>query len=253
MKDTKINYKKTKLRDPILLVGLPGIGNVGTLVAEHLKNELKAKKFATLYSPHFPFQVLMRKNGSFRLVSNRLYQCRIPKGKHDIVILLGDVQPLSPEGQYDVNERIVEFFKMLGGNTIYTIGGYNLGSNQYVKEPRVFGVATSSAMVKRLKKHGVAMPLSNGTPIWGSAGMVVAFAKKHGLDAACVMGETGLLDVDANSAKAVLQVLSRMLGLEIGLKNIEKLKADTEKLLQEMEEASRAAQQKDMKPQSYIR
>ena len=57
MKDTKIYYRKVKLNDPILLVGLPGIGNVGNLVAEHLKNELKAKKFATLYSPHFPFQV----------------------------------------------------------------------------------------------------------------------------------------------------------------------------------------------------
>lgn len=253
MKETKIYYKKVKLRDPILLVGLPGIGNVGSLVVEHLKNELRAKKFATLYSPDFPFQVLMQKNGRFRLVSNRFYRCKNPKAKRDMVLLLGDVQPVSPEGQYDVNDRIVEFFKMLGGNTIYTIGGYNLGSNQYVKAPRVFGVATDAAIVKRLKGQGVEMPLSDGTPIFGSAGMVVAFAKKHGLEGACVMGETGMLNVDANSAKAVLQVMSKMLGIEIGLKNIDKLKADTEKLLQEMEEASKTAQQNDMKPQSYIR
>ena len=253
MKDTKIYYKKVKLNNPVLLVGLPGIGNVGNLVAEHLKNELKAKKFATLYSPNFPFQVLMQKNGSFRLVSNRFYYCKGQKGKRDLVILLGDVQPMTSEGQYDVNERIVEFFQKLGGNTIYTIGGYNLGSNQYVKAPRVFGVGTGASMVAYLKKQGVVTPLSNGTPIWGSAGMIVAFSKKHGLDAACIMGETGMLDVDANSAKAVLQVLSKMLGLGIDLKNIEKLKADTEKLLQEMEDATKTAQQTDLKPQSYIR
>jgi uncharacterized protein len=253
MKDTKIYYKKVKLKDPVLLVGLPGIGNVGNLVAEHLKNELKAKKFATLYSPSFPFQVLMQKNGSFRLVSNRFYYSKDPKGKNDLVILIGDVQPLSSEGQYDVNERIVEFFQTLGGNTIYTLGGYNLGGNQYVKAPRVFGVGADASMIKYLRKHGVATPLSNGTPIWGSAGMIVAFSKKRGLNAACLMGETGMLDVDANSAKAVLQVLSKMLGLEIDLKNIEKLKADTEKLLQEMEDSTRAALQKDLKPQSYIR
>jgi|SRR5271157_1776209 len=253
MKETKIYYKKVKLNDPILLVGLPGIGNVGNLVAEHLKNELKAKKFATLYSPTFPFQVLMQKNGHFRLVSNRFYYYRNPKSKKDIVILLGDVQPISAEGQYDVNERIVEFFKMLGGNTVYTIGGYNLGSNQYVKAPRVFGVGTDATTVGYLRKQGVVLPLSNGTPIWGSAGMIVAFSKKHGLSAACIMGETGMLDVDANSAKAVLQVLNGMLHLGVDLKNMEKLKADTEKLLQEMEDASKTAQQKDMKPQSYIR
>ena len=56
-------------------------------------------------------------------MSNRFYHCNSAKGKRDLVILLGDAQPLSPEGQYDVNERIVEFFKMLGGRTIYTIGG----------------------------------------------------------------------------------------------------------------------------------
>ena len=62
-----------------------------------------------------------------------------------------------------------------------------------------------------------------------------------------------MLDVDANSAKAVLQTLNGMLGLGVDLKNIEKLKADTERMLQEMEDASKTAQQKDMKPQSYIR
>jgi len=66
MKETKIYYKKVKLRNPVLLVGLPGMGNVGSLVAAHLKNELKAKKFATLLSPHFPYQVMMLKSGAFR-------------------------------------------------------------------------------------------------------------------------------------------------------------------------------------------
>src|SRR5882762_290785 len=99
MKETKIYYKKVKLNDPILFVGLPGIGSVGTLVAEHLRNELKAKKFATLYSPYFPYQIIMLKNGAFRLVNNRFYYHKSGNGKSDIVILLGDAQPISSEGQ----------------------------------------------------------------------------------------------------------------------------------------------------------
>ena len=64
MEKTTIYYdKKVKLHNPILVVGLPGIGTVGSLVGEHLKTSLNAKKFATLQSPHFLHQVLMLKNG----------------------------------------------------------------------------------------------------------------------------------------------------------------------------------------------
>src|SRR3972149_6895941 len=45
-----------KLTDPIFIEGLPGIGNVGKLAAEHLKDELKAVKFAEIYSKYFPPQ-----------------------------------------------------------------------------------------------------------------------------------------------------------------------------------------------------
>ena len=37
--------KSIKPRKSILIVGLPGIGNVGKLVAEHLRREFKAVRF----------------------------------------------------------------------------------------------------------------------------------------------------------------------------------------------------------------
>ena len=44
---------KVKLKDPVLIEGLPGIGNVGRIAAGYLVSELNMKKFAELYSPHF--------------------------------------------------------------------------------------------------------------------------------------------------------------------------------------------------------
>ncbi|MDE1874124.1 MAG: PAC2 family protein [Candidatus Micrarchaeota archaeon] len=234
MKETKIYYKKTKLNDPVLFVGLPGIGSIGSLVAEHLKKEFKAKRFATLYSPYFPYQIIMLKDGAFRLVSNRFYYAKGGKGKSDIILLLGDAQPLTPEGQYEVNERIVEFFKHLGGSKIFTIGGYSMGA-QYVKAPRVFGLATDAVTVNQMKKLGVTPTDATGMSVLGSAGMIVAFSKKHKISAACIMGETGMLDVDANSAKAVIQVIGKLIGKEIRLGSIEKLRGETEKMLSELE------------------
>lgn len=238
MNTTKIFYdKKVKLNDPILLVGLPGIGNVGSLVGRYLKKALKAKRLATVYSPHFPHQAVMMKNGSIRLVSNRFYYYKNPKGKHDLVILIGDVQAGSPEGQYEVNDKIIKFFKHIGGKRVYTIGGYNLG-NQYIQKPRVFGVASDKALLAELEKAGILFGKASGM-IWGSAGLIVAFAKMQKLQAACIMGETGLLEMDANSAKHVLEVINPILGLKVDLENMERIKQETEKMLKNLEEMAK--------------
>lgn len=175
----------------------------------------------------------MLKNGSFRLVSNRFYFAKGKRGRSDIILLMGDAQPLTPEGQYEVNEKIVEFFKQMGGTRIFTIGGYSMGG-QYVKTPRVFGLATDSDTVSQIKRLGVTPTDSTGMSVLGSAGMIVAFSKKHKISAACIMGETGMLDVDANSAKAVLQVIGKVLGMEIKLGSIDKLRGETEKMLGEL-------------------
>ena len=51
MDDIQIHYDENpKLEDPTFVQGLPGIGNVGKLAAEHLKDELKAVKFAEIFS-----------------------------------------------------------------------------------------------------------------------------------------------------------------------------------------------------------
>ncbi|MDD4331543.1 MAG: PAC2 family protein, partial [Methanosarcinaceae archaeon] len=43
--------KELELEKPILIVGLPGVGLVGKLVAEHLVSELNAEKVFEVYSP----------------------------------------------------------------------------------------------------------------------------------------------------------------------------------------------------------
>lgn len=224
-----------------MVVGLPGVGSVGSLVVEHLRGQFKAKKFATLYSPHFPYQIILLKNGAFRMVTNRFYYIRKGKGKSDIILLTGDAQPMTPEGQYEVNDKIVDFFKHIGGKAIYTIGGFNSGM-QYVKNPKVFGLATDRTAVSELKKHGIVPTDALNMAVVGSAGMIVAFAKKHGISATCILGETGMLDVDANTAKAVLQTIGRMLGRQVRLEDMDRLKAETERLMKELEDARKGSQ-----------
>lgn len=228
----KKDIKPTK---SILIVGLPGIGNVGKLVAEHLKREFNAEKFATIYSPHFPHQVVMLKNGGVRLVNNRFYLIKAKKQSgSDIILLTGDAQAVTPEGQYEVNARIVDFFKNeLDGKFVYTIGGYNIGEG-IGSNPRVFGNATDKKVIDQFKGSEVVFGKSKGV-IWGSAGLIIAFAKMQKLDGVCLMGETSFLDVDASAAKAVIIQLSKRLNLDINTANLDKIIERTAKAVRELE------------------
>src|SRR5271157_3629154 len=113
MHKTTIKLKKGKAKagkSPIAIVGMPGIGNVGKLVAEHLRRELRAERIGTIYSPHFPHQAVMMRSGRLRLVNNTISLAKV-KGKPDMIIITGDVQAVSPEGQYDVNSMILRLLK----------------------------------------------------------------------------------------------------------------------------------------------
>ena len=242
--NTIIKVKKgIKPANSILVVGLPGIGNVGKLVAEHLRREFNAQKFATIYSPHFPHQVVMLKNGGIRLVNNRFYliKAKKPSG-NDIIILTGDAQAVTPEGQYEVNSRIVKFFKdKLGGKFIYTIGGYNTGGGMGTAS-KVFGNATDKNVIAKFKDTDVIFGKSKGA-IWGSAGMIIAFAKMAKIDAVCLMGETSLLDVDASAAKAVIVQLSKKLNLKVNTSELDKIIDRTAKAISELEKQVGGMQQ----------
>lgn len=247
--------KGLKLNKATLVVGLPGIGNVGKLIAEHLKKEFGTTKIATLYSPHFPHQVVMLKKGGIRLVGNRFYLLRGKGVKRDIVLLTGETQAITPEGQYEVNTKIVDFFKdRLNGKFIYTLGGYSVQRNVGTI-PKVYGNVTRKEVIGKFNGQDVIFGKSRGM-ILGSAGLILAFAKMQGLDGICLMGETSFLDIDAAAAKAVLKVLASSLGLEIDMKNLDKIIEKTAEAIKELEKQASGFQTGELpsgeKP-SYIR
>jgi uncharacterized protein (TIGR00162 family) len=228
-----VKHKEVKPYKPVLVVGLPGIGYVGRLVALHLIKEHKAEKFATLYSDRFPYEVIMTKKGTVRIANNRFYLIKRKRPESDIILLTGDVQATTSEGQYEVNTKILELFKSLGGTFIYTLGGYNSGAP--VQNPKVFGSATSLKVVEKFKERGIIFGQTRGSII-GSAGLIIAFAKAEKIDGMCLMGESSLLNVDAAAAKSVTKVLADNLNLDVDTSHLDALIDKTAKALKEFEE-----------------
>lgn len=238
MRETIINVlEDIELSSPIFIEALPGIGHVGKLAADHIIDELKAVKFAELYSPSFPPQVLVDEDGIVEPMRNEFYYLRdAGEDERDYIILVGNTQGLSPEGQYEICGMILDFVEGYGARRIFTLGG--LATGQPVEKARVYGAATSMELVEDLKEHGVIMRSADGGII-GASGLLLGMGRLRGMEGVYLMGETPGYFIDAEAARALLEVLLEMTKLEVDLEKLEERAEETKKMIskaQQMEQ-----------------
>ena len=218
MKKTVIKeLVNVELKNPILVEGFPGLGMVGSIATQYLLTQLKAEKLATLYSPYFPFHVLVGEKGGARLLHGEFYVWKNEAGSSDLIFLVGDSQPKTIEGQFEVANIILDFAEKQKVKTIVTIGGYR---NEVEGTPKVVAVSTNSAIFEGALKAG-AVSSEAGTPIVGTAGLLLGLAKFRKIDAVCFLGETRGYLPDPKTAKTVIEVLQGFLGFNVDLKSLD--------------------------------
>lgn len=238
----KYTIRKPKLKNPILIEGLPGIGNVGKLAVEHLIDTIKAKKFAELHCKDFPPQVFINPDGTIKLVNNEFYYWKAKKrNQRDLILLTGDYQGLSSSGQYDLAEKILDLAEEFGVKELYTLGGYGLGHE--VEKPYVLCATTHKELVKTMKKYGAVFKRNEpGGGIVGASGLLLGLGELRGMKGTCFMGETPGYLVDPKSAKAVLEVLTKIINIKVSFSALEKKAKEIEYIahqLREMESVSK--------------
>ena len=229
---------RPKLKNPVLIEGLPGIGYIGRNAAGYLIDELKAKKFAELYSYHFPHVVLLEpdRSGVIREIKNEFFYWKAEdKGQRDLIILIGDAQSMEPKGHYLIAEKIVDVAETLGAKELITLGGFGTGE-LFEREPKVYGAAISKEDIKQFEKLGVIFKDTNIGQIIGAAGLVLAVGKHRGMSGVCLMGETsGMLLSDPKATEAVLKILTRYLNIKIDFSKIEARVKEVENVMKKIE------------------
>jgi uncharacterized protein (TIGR00162 family) len=235
MKETYIKqFTEIHPNNPVLIEGLPGLGLVGKIALRYMIKQLKAKKIAYLYSPHFPYFVLVNKKGNVRLLRGAFYYVQNPKGT-DIILFTGDSQSQTIEGQYEIADQILAFSEKNNVKTIATIGGYRMEPKE---KPKVFIAATSQEIIDKALQAGATLSTS-GSPIVGTAGLILGLAKFKKIGALCLLGETRGYLPDPLAAKSVLEVLKAAFNFDLDLTGLNEEIARAETMvtrLQQIEE-----------------
>jgi len=122
-----------KLKDPILIEGLPGMGNVGKIAVDFMVEDLKAKKFIEIKSNTFPNSVFVNEENLIELPKIELYYKNTKN--NSLIFLCGDIQPLEERNCYKFCEEILNMFEKFNGKEVITIGG--IGLPQIPEKPKL--------------------------------------------------------------------------------------------------------------------
>ena len=209
---------KPSLKNPIFIECLPGIGNVGKTAGDFIAESLGAEKFATIYSEHFPPQVLLDENNIVEMMNNQFWYAKDVDGK-DVIFLRGDCQGATQEGQFELCVEILDILMEHEASGMITLGGY--GTGLMVDTPRVFGAVTDLKTKKEYEKYGVEFPPGDpGAGIIGASGIFIGLGKIYDIPSICLMGETSGYFVDHKSAMALVNVLMKKLKIDLDLKEL---------------------------------
>jgi len=209
-------------------------------------DELGARKVAEIYSIFFPPQVMIDENGVASLAKNEIYH--YSDGKKGILFLVGDFQSTSAEGHYLLSDVYLEIAEKAGVKRIYTLGGYGVG--HLVTDCRVLGAVNNEVLKSEAEDAGVIFTRGEpGSGIIGASGLLLGLGAQRGVGAICLMGETSGYLVDPISATSLLDVLCRLIGVEVDPTQLRERASEMEDFVEKLREMEHTKSNEEL---SYI-
>ncbi len=208
--------EKPQLNDPVLIEGLPGIGFVANIAALHLIKELKAKKFAQIFSSSFQDFAVTTGDGTAKTPINELYYVKREDGGRDLIIWYGNTQALTTVGQYELVGKVLDIAADLGCHFVVSIGGYK--KDEVAAVPAIYSTATDLETMQQALDLGTKVMVGH---VFGIAGLSVGLARIRDLKGFSLLVDTPGMNPDVNAARYALITLGKFLNLTVDLSRLE--------------------------------
>jgi proteasome assembly chaperone (PAC2) family protein len=216
-------YGRLEGREAVMLAGLPGMGYVAKQVVDYFIGEVKAIPFGEVYSRHlYPSVVVFNEGVMESLLDKKLYRFYLAKLPNlNLLLFTGEAQPSSAEAQRMLADEVARAAAEAGVKRVFTMAAYPVLG--HVEEPRVYVVATSGSLLNELVGWGLtAMP--GRSSISGVNGLLLEYVAQRGMEGACLLSETFIIDApDVKAAAALVKSLNAGLKLGVDTSKIEEM------------------------------
>lgn len=218
MHDFRI-YKKIDNGAHVMIAGWPGMGNVALGMANYLRRKLKAVRFAEIKTdPLATLDAVEVNDGLSKLPrppASIFYYTKNP----DLIIFEGEVQLTGKQG-IELLHRVLDAAEEFKVSRIFTGAAYPLPIS-YKDASEVYGVANKAHLRDVLTKSGI--KLMEGGHISGLNGLLLGFAEKRGIDAACLLATMPQYAISLPNPKAsfaIIEALSHLINIGVDLNEL---------------------------------
>jgi hypothetical protein len=243
-------YREPKLDKPDMLASWPGIGNIGLIAIDALRNQIHAEELGEIepWDFFYPKKITIRAGilQDMEFPSSKFYYRRL--AKKDLIIFQGEEQPadagrMYAEGRkgYQMANLVLDVAEKFGCQRIYTSGAAVALTHHSLK-PRVWSVASRDDLNREMRSYGNII-LMGETEGWGDHGsitglngLLLGMAKKRGFETVCLMGEIPDYLAAApfpypHASKSVLEVLAKILGIEVNYSALDQMASQVDEVL----------------------
>lgn len=250
-----ILYKEPKLDKPDLVVGWPGIGNVGLVAVDTLRVQIQAEEIGEIepYDFFYPTRVIIKAGliETLEFPTSKFFFQRL--GGKDVLIFVGEEQPTDGKAAYatgskayDMANLVLDVAEKFDCRRVYTSGAA-VALAHHTMKPRVWAAPNREELLDEMKRHENIVLMSEvegrggqGT-ITGLNGLLLGVAAKRGLEGVCLMGEipdylTGAPFPYPSASRVVLEAMSSILGIRIDLTSLDTMDARVHELIEDMYE-----------------
>ncbi|RLG23519.1 hypothetical protein DRN85_09240 [Methanosarcinales archaeon] len=243
-------FKEPKLEKPDLIVGWPGIGNVGLMAVDTLRSQLEAEEFGEIegYDFFYPKRVVIKADILIDLEfpTSKFYYKRL--STQDLIIFIGEEQPADGKGAYAEGSKayqmanlVLDVAERFGCRRVYTSGAAVSLTHHSVK-PRVWAVPNRRELLSEVREYDNTVLMSQiesrggQGSISGLNGLLLGVARKRGYEGICLMGEvpdylSGAPFPYPRASRSVLEVMTRILGISIDLTGLDVIDARVTELI----------------------
>jgi len=216
MAHVEVHREDIELDAPTLVEGLPGVGLVGKLAADHLVDAFDMVHYGTARCEGLPEIAVYREGDPDVRGPVRLYA----DAERDLLVLQSDA-PVSPQAAESFSGCIVDWFEANDVMPLFLSGM----PSERDEVPSLYGIATGEGAAL-LSEADVARPTESGA-ITGPTGALVHEAQRIGLTSVGLVVEADPQFPDPEAASTLL---------ETGVGPLTDVEVDTAKLAEQAEE-----------------
>lgn len=232
MAQITVRDESLSLDEPVLVEGLPGVGLVGKLAADHLVESFDMEYYAACYCEGLPRVAVYDAEDTHARPPVRLYA----DAERDLLVLQSDV-PVSPADASEFAGCVTGWLATNDALPVY-LSGIPVEEKTGVGE--LYGVATGGA-ADLLDEHGIVPPAQAGV-VQGPTGALVHEAERTDLDSLALVTESMSSFPDPEAAKVVLDHgIGPVAGIDVDtdelVEHAEEIQEARERLAQQMQQA----------------